>query len=69
MNDLDLMLTLAPETREKLQGISSQLGRSVEECVHLAIAEFVESWDDYMRTVAELESGDEQRPILRAVND
>ncbi|MDR3437543.1 ribbon-helix-helix protein, CopG family [Telmatospirillum sp.] len=69
MSDLDLMLTLTPEVRDKLQSIATQLGRTVEDCVQLSVAEFLESWDDYMRTVAELETGEEARPVLRAVND
>jgi predicted DNA-binding protein len=69
MSNLDLMLALTPEIRERLEGISAQLERTVEECVQLALAEFIENWDDYLRTVAELEKGDEERPVLRAVND
>jgi hypothetical protein len=69
MSDLDLMLALTPDMRESLESISTQLGRTIEECAQLALAEFIENWDDYMRTVAELEKGDEERPVLRAVND
>ncbi len=69
MSDQNLVLTLTPDVRERLEGIAAQLGRTVEECVQLALAEFIENWDDYMRTVAELEKGDEERPVLRAVND
>lgn len=69
MSEPDLMLTLTPALRERLQGIATQLGRSVEDCAMTALAEFIENWDDYMRTVAELEKGDEERPVLRAVND
>jgi predicted DNA-binding protein len=69
MSDLDLILALTPDIRERLESISAQLGRTVEECVHLALTEFIDNWDDYLRTVAELEKGDEERPVLRAVND
>ncbi|HXP97384.1 MAG TPA: ribbon-helix-helix protein, CopG family [Telmatospirillum sp.] len=69
MSDLDLMLALTPEKRDRLESISTQLGRTVEDCVQLALTEFIENWDDYLRTVAELEKGDEERPVLRAVND
>jgi predicted DNA-binding protein len=69
MSDLDLMLAVTSDMRERLESISTQLGRTVEECVQLALAEFIENWDDYLRTVAELDKGDEERPILRAVND
>ena len=69
MSDLDLMLVLTPEMRERLESISTQLGRTVAECAQLALTEFIDNWDDYLRTVAELEKGDEERPVLRAVND
>jgi len=69
MSNLDLMLALTPEKRDRLESISTQLGRTVEDCVQLALTEFIENWDDYLRTVAELEKGDEDRPVLRAVND
>ncbi len=69
MSDLDLALPLTADMRERLESISTQLGRTVGECALLALTEFIENWDDYMRTVAELEKGDEARPVLRAVND
>jgi predicted DNA-binding protein len=69
MSNLDLMLALTPEIRERLEIISAHLDRTVEECVQLALTEFIGTWDDYMLTVSELEKGDEERPVLRAVND
>lgn len=69
MSDLVLTLTLTAEMRERLESVATQMDRSVEDCAGLALAEFIESWDDYLRTVADLEAGDEARPVLRAVND
>ncbi|PKU23374.1 ribbon-helix-helix protein, CopG family [Telmatospirillum siberiense] len=69
MSTPDLLLALTPAMRERLEDISAQLGRTLEECAQTALTEFIENWDDYMRTVAELEKGDEERPVLRAVND
>ena len=68
MSDADLMLPLTPQMRERLESISTQLGRTVEECALLALTEFIDNWDDYLRTIAEIEKGDEERPVLRAVN-
>jgi hypothetical protein len=65
----DLVLALAPTLRERLEAVALKMDRSVEDCVQLALTEFVDSWEDYVRTVADLEKGDEQRPVLRAVND
>jgi hypothetical protein len=69
MNDLVLMLSITAETRDRLEAIATELGHSVEDCALLALSEFIETWDDYERTVAELEAGGEERPVLRAVND
>ena len=65
----DLVLTLTPELRERLEALAVKLDRSVDECGLLALSEFMDNWEDYMRTVAELEAGEEERPVLRAVND
>jgi predicted DNA-binding protein len=65
----ELVFSLAPEMRERLEGLAAKMERSLEECVQLAVAEFVENWEDFTRTVDALASADEERPILRAVND
>ena len=65
----DLVLTLSPEVSERLESLADKLGRSVEDCGHLALAEFLDNWEDYVRTVQALETDTEERPILRAVND
>lgn len=47
----DLVLTLIPEVRERLEALAIKLGKSVEECGQLALSEFMDNWEDYMRTV------------------
>jgi predicted DNA-binding protein len=64
----DLVLTLTPEAQERLEALAAQLGRSVDDCLHLALTEFMDNWEDYLRTLATLDEG-EERPVLRAVND
>ena len=64
----DLVLMLSPEARERLQGLADKLGKSVEECLQLAVSEFLDHWEDYLQTIAILEDG-EERPVLRVVND
>ena len=65
----DLVLTLTPEVRERLEALAVKLERSVDDCAQLALEEFLENWEGYLQTVEELESGDEERPVLRAAND
>ncbi|HLN22596.1 MAG TPA: hypothetical protein VK558_01280 [Patescibacteria group bacterium] len=64
----DLVLTLTPEAQERLDALAAQLGRSVDDCLHLALTEFMDNWEDYLRTLAAIDDG-EERPVLRAVND
>jgi predicted DNA-binding protein len=65
----DLVLSVAPELKERLEGLAAKMGRSVEACVELALVEFVEHWEDFTHTVEVLETGGEERTVLRAVND
>lgn len=64
----ELVLTLSPEVTQRLETLAGQLERSVDECAQQALMEFLDNWEDYLRTVAAL-NVDEERPILRAVND
>lgn len=64
----DLVLTLTPEAQQRLEALAARLDRSVDDCLQLAVAEFMDNWEDYLRTLAEIDNG-EERPVLRAVND
>ena len=63
----DLVLPLVPETQERLEALAAKMGRSVDECLQMAVAEFLEHWEDYLRSVDDL--SDEERVSLRVVND
>ena len=65
----ELVLSLTPDMQERLAALAEKMERSVEDCAHMALSEFVENWEDYTRTIEELEAGEEERPALRAVND
>ena len=67
MSDLHLSLTL--EVRERLESVAVKMGCSVEDCARQAVSEFLDSWEDFALTIAALESGEEERPVLRAVNE
>jgi len=64
----ELVLSLSPEVKERLEALAVKLERPVLECAHQALLEFLDNWEDYLRTVAALDT-EEARPILRAVND
>lgn len=65
----DLVLVLSQEMRNRLEALAEKLGHSLEDCGQLAVSEFVERYEDYLATIAALESDEEERPVLRAVND
>ena len=64
----ELVLTLTPDVTERLEALAVKLERPVGECAQQALMEFLDNWEDYLRTVAALDT-EEARPILRAVND
>jgi predicted DNA-binding protein len=64
----DLVLTLSPEAAERLEALAAKIGKSVDDCAQQALSEFMDNWEDYLRTVENLDNP-EERPTLRAVND
>jgi plasmid stability protein len=50
-----LVVSLPPEIARRLEVLAADMGSSVEECARLALTEFVESWEDHLRTVGEME--------------
>jgi len=62
----ELTVTLSDEARQRLEALAARMDLSLGDCLHQAIAEFVESWEDHLRVVAALQE-DEIRPILRPV--
>lgn len=64
----ELILSLSPEVAARLQDLAGKLDRTVPECAQQALMEFLDNWEDYLRTLAALDT-EEERPILRAVND
>lgn len=65
----ELVLALSGEVRDRLSAIAAKTGRSLEECGQIALDEFIAHWEDYLRTLDEMEAGGDERPQLKAVND
>jgi hypothetical protein len=64
-----LSLTVPAELLERLRVIAAQKEISLEDSALEALAEYAESWEDFNRTVEHLEAGEEERTVLRAVNE
>ncbi len=70
MSENTVSIDLPEDLRARLEALAEREGKSLGECLSQAVAEFIETWEDYHRTVRALESGeDDDRPHLRAIND
>ncbi|CCG07102.1 Putative uncharacterized protein [Pararhodospirillum photometricum DSM 122] len=52
----------------RLEAIAQKTGKTWEECLLQAVADFVEGWEEYHRTIETLQE-EEVRPVLKAVNE
>lgn len=62
----DLVLELPADVWRRLELMAARMGQSVEDCARLGLVEFLDNWEDHLRTVAALEE-DEDRPQLRGI--
>jgi predicted DNA-binding protein len=70
MTDHTVTVAMPEDLRDRLEALAGREDKTVEDCLIQAVTEYVETWEDYYRTVESLESGeDDDRPHLRAVND
>ena len=63
----ELSLALPAELLERLRAIAAQKESSLEESALEALAEYADSWEDFNRSVEQMEAGKEERTVLRAV--
>ncbi len=66
MNKLDI--EVSDELKTRLESIAARSGKSVEECLQLALTEFVLHWETHLEDLTDLEE-EAFRPNLRAVNE
>jgi predicted transcriptional regulator len=65
----NITLSLTPALLERLKLIAGEKELSLDECAEAALRDYIESWEDFSRTVQALESGEEERIVLRAVGE
>lgn len=63
-----LTLPLPEDLHRRLEALAARSGRGVEDCAVQAVAEYLDSWEDYHRAVDTLTKG-ERRPVLKAINE
>ncbi|MBI5121275.1 MAG: hypothetical protein HZA67_09730 [Rhodospirillales bacterium] len=59
----NLSITVNEEIGQRLEALADQTGHSVDGCIQIALQEFLEGWEDYLRMVAVIHQG-EARPLL-----
>lgn len=64
-----LSLSVPAELLTRLKAIAEHKEISVEDSALEALAEYVENWEDFNRTLEHIESGEEERTVLKAVGE
>jgi len=64
----EVKISLTPELLERLTAIAGDQELSVEECAHQALLDYIESWEEFERSIDAIEAGEEERTVLKAVN-
>ncbi|SDG70338.1 ribbon-helix-helix protein, CopG family [Roseospirillum parvum] len=68
MSTTRLTIELDAQLTERLDRLAADGERTREDVLMQALAEFIETWEAYSDTVTALNVGDEERVVLRAVN-
>jgi hypothetical protein len=58
-----LVIPLLPEARQRLEALASRIGLSPEDCGVLALQDFLQQWESFLRDIADSET--EDRMVLR----
>jgi predicted transcriptional regulator len=64
-----LSLSVPAELLTRLKAIAEQKEISREEAALEALGEYVETWEEFNRTVEQLETGEDERTVLKAANE
>jgi predicted transcriptional regulator len=65
----DIVLSLSSDLLDRLDAIALQQNLPRDQCAHQAILDYIECWEDFRHSVDSLEAGEEERTVLRAVNE
>ena len=69
MSEQSLSMTVSDEMKSRLDQIAEKNGLTLAEALRAAVEEYVETWEDYHRTVAAIESGEDEPRSLAVAND
>lgn len=60
-----LSVTLPADLKQRLETLAAETGKSLEECLTLAVAEFVGNWEIHMNDLHQIDEH-EARAVLNA---
>lgn len=63
-----LAVSLPDELRRRFEALAKETGKSLEDCLLLAVEEFVETWERHLDDVHQIDE-DEVRVVLKAANE
>ena len=66
-SNTSIALTISEDLRERLARLADDQGLSLQECLILAVEEFVASREDFAACLARLEGEFDNRPCLESV--
>lgn len=63
-----LNVTVSDELKLRLDTLATETGKSLDDCLLLALTEFVETWERHLDDVHQIEEG-EARAVLKGLAD
>lgn len=63
-----LAVTLPAELKQRLASLAAETGYSIDECLTLAVQEFVENWEIHLNDLNQI-GENEFRTVLKAANE
>lgn len=63
-----LAVTISTELKERLDALAAETGKTLDECLTLAVREFVENWELHLSDIHQIDEH-EARTVLKAANE
>lgn len=63
-----LAVTISTELRRRLEALAAETGKSLDECLTLAVEEFVQNWEIHLSDIHQIDEH-EARAVLKAANE
>jgi predicted transcriptional regulator len=60
-----LSVTISAELKARLEALAADAGKSVDECLTLAVSEFIDNWEIHMNDLHQIDDN-EVRVVLNA---